>query len=427
MAAEFALVKAKRFRMETLANQGSRAASLSLRIQSNMESYLAACQLGITMASLGLGWVGEPAVAALLEPAFTYMGMPAEILHTSAFIVGFLIFSSLHIVVGEQVPKTLAIRKAEPVSLWVTYPLHWAYLTVYPLNWLLNATSGQILKLFNVAEATHGDVYSNDELKGLVATSEEHGHLGADKAEMLKNLFEFDERQISRVMIPRTALQMLDLNASVDDNLAILRDSGHSRFPLIDSRDEETIIGIILAKDLYATLLKDGVIPWDNLTLFARDALLVPDSQKVARLFETMRSERAHMALVVDEYGVLTGVVTLEDLLEEIVGEIEDETDSTKEQYAITQLSEHEWLANGLASLSDIERQTGLKVPDDLDANTLSGLCMAELGQLPAAGDQITIYGYSITIKSVENNRVGQLSLTRLSEAELDTINNEDT
>ena len=158
VAAEFSLVKARNFRLDTLAKQGSASAKMTLRIQANLESYLAACQLGITMASLGLGWVGEPAVAALLEPLFSWLGMPDHILHTAAFLVGFLIFSSLHIVVGEQVPKTFAIRKAEPVATWCAYPLHATYLMVYPLNWLLNASSRSILSMFEHYQHIHKQV-----------------------------------------------------------------------------------------------------------------------------------------------------------------------------------------------------------------------------------------------------------------------------
>jgi len=419
VAAEFALVKARGFRIETLANEGSASAKLTLRIQHNLEAYLAACQLGITMASLGLGWVGEPAVAALLEPMFKDMGMPDDMLHTTAFIVGFLIFSSLHIVVGEQVPKTLAIRKAEPVSLWVAYPLHISYLMVYPLNWLLNNATRSILKLFNVAEATHADVYTNDELKGLVATSHEHGEMESDKAIMLRNLLEFDQRQAGRVMIPRTALNLLDISGSTDENLAIIRDSGHSRFPLIDSEQDEEIIGIVLSKDLYAGMLGEDQEPWKNLQQYCRKPLVVPETQKIAPLFDTMRSERAHISLVVDEYGELTGIVTLEDLIEEIVGEIEDETDAVDASYNITALSENSWEADGLASLSDAERSIGLVVPDELDANTLSGLCVTALGEMPVANDVVEEYGYRFTIQSMENHRIGKVHIEKLSESEI--------
>jgi len=414
VAAEFALVKAKGFRIETLAKEGRSSAKLTLRIQHNLEAYLAACQLGITMASLGLGWVGEPAVAALLEPLFHSLGVPDAILHTSAFIVGFLIFSSLHIVVGEQVPKTLAIRKAEPVSLWVAYPLHLSYLMVYPLNWLLNNTTRMILKLFRVAEATHADVFTSDEFKGLVSTSEEHGELKSDKAVMLRNMLEFDQRHVARVMIPRTAMNLLDVSRPSEENLAIIRESGHSRFPLIDG-EEGKIMGIVLAKDLYAGMLGEDSTPWNDLSKYTREPLVVPDTQKVAHLFDVMREQRAHIALVVDEYGALIGLVTLEDLLEEIVGEIEDETDRVEPCYTITQLSDSSWEADGLASLSDAERVIGISIPDELDANTLSGLCLGALGELPKEGDVVTEYGYQFSIQSVANHRIEKLRIEKLS------------
>lgn len=416
VAAEFALVKARGFRIETLANEGSATAKLTVRIQHNLEAYLAACQLGITMASLGLGWVGEPAVAALLEPLFHSFGVPETMLHTSAFIVGFLIFSSLHIVVGEQVPKTLAIRKAEPVALWVAYPLHISYLMVYPLNWLLNNATRSLLKLFGVAEATHADVFTNDEIKGLVSTSEEHGELKSDKALMLRNLLEFDLRHVGRVMIPRTRLDVLDINNTAEENLAIIRDSGKSRFPLIDSENNETIVGIVLAKDLYAGMLADDPEPWMNLSDYKRTPLVVPETQKVADLFDIMRAERDHMALVVDEYGALIGIVTLEDLLEEIVGEIEDETDELESSYSITQLNDTSWQADGLASLSDAERSIGIIIPDELDANTLSGLCIAAMGKMPVADDTVVAYGYRFTVLVMEGHRIGKLLIEKLNE-----------
>lgn len=422
VAAEFALVKARGFRIETLANEGSATAKLTVRIQHNLEAYLAACQLGITMASLGLGWVGEPAVAALLEPLFHSFGVPETMLHTSAFIVGFLIFSSLHIVVGEQVPKTLAIRKAEPVALWVAYPLHISYLMVYPLNWLLNNATRSLLKLFGVAEATHADVFTNDEIKGLVSTSEEHGELKSDKALMLRNLLEFDLRHVGRVMIPRTRLDVLDINNTAEENLAIIRDSGKSRFPLIDSENNETIVGIVLAKDLYAGMLADDPEPWTNLSDYKRTPLVVPETQKVADLFDIMRAERDHMALVVDEYGALIGIVTLEDLLEEIVGEIEDETDELESSYSITQLNDTSWQADGLASLSDAERSIGIIIPDELDANTLSGLCIAAMGKMPVADDTVVAYGYRFTVLVMEGHRIGKLLIEKLNEDDEGTV-----
>jgi len=421
VAAEFALVKARGFRIEALAASGSAAARLTVRIQARLEAYLAACQLGITMASLGLGWVGEPAVAALLEPAFESLGVPPEALHTSAFITGFLIFSSLHIVVGEQVPKTFAIRMAEPVSLWVAYPLHISYLLVWPLNWLLNKATSSLLGLFGVQEAGHSDVMSGDELKGLVATSREHGELKDDKADMLHNLFEFDQRQVGRVMIPRNSIHALDINGTPEETLEVIRSTVHSRFPVIDGAREDAIVGIVLAKDIHRAMLAGEQAPWRELQRFCREALVVPEYQRVSELFELMRTERDHMAVVVDEYGVFVGIVTLEDLLEEIVGEIRDETDDAEAPESVAAIGDRQWQADGLASLGDVERVTGLSVPDDLDANTLSGLFMQHLARMPLAGETITVADYALTVIDLVDRRVGRVVIECLPEPDLDT------
>lgn len=330
VAAEFALVKARGLRIESLAATGNNCAKLTVRIQENLEAYLAACQLGITMASLGLGWIGEPAVAALLKPLFSLAGISESLTHTVSFILGFLIFSSLHIVVGEQVPKTFAIRRAEQVSLRIAYPLHLAYLIVWPLNWCLNKTSAAILSWLNVAEATHGDVFTDEELKHLVCASHEHGNIEQQKATMLRNLFEFDQNSVQRVMIPRHDICTLDIAQDAETNRRIVFASGHSRFPLIDGSWGDQILGVILVKALHRAISKptqNTIDPWSNLKDYCRPALVIPESQKTASLFDLMREQRNHLALVVDESGKLSGIVTLEDLLEEIVGDIEDETD----------------------------------------------------------------------------------------------------
>ncbi|MBT8430292.1 MAG: hemolysin family protein [Gammaproteobacteria bacterium] len=415
VAAEFALVKARGFRIEALADQGSAAARLTMRIQHNLEAYLAACQLGITMASLGLGWVGEPTVAAMLEPLLSSADLPPQMVHTIAFLTGFLVFSSLHIVIGEQVPKTLAIRRPEPMSLAVAYPLRWSYLAVYPLNWLLNRASCSILRSFNVAEATHAEVLSGDELQGLVATSREHGELTHGKADMLHNLFEFDQRQVGRVMIPVSSMHALDLTAEPAANLKVMRETGHSRFPLIDGAKDNAIQGIVLVKDLHAAMLDGEPEPWTDLGRFAREPLIVPESQRVAELLDLMRVRRAHMAFVVDEYGALDGIVTLEDLLEEIVGEIHDETDDIGEKQDIKQAGENLWEADGLVSLSDLERVTGYAAPDALDANTLSGLFMQHLARMPEVGDRVEDGLFLMIVLSLDEQRVGRVSIEKRS------------
>jgi len=413
VAAEFALVKSRSFRIEALADGGSRSARLTLRIQHQLEAYLAACQLGITMASLGLGWVGEPAVAALLEPLFTALGLSDQLLHTMAFLTGFLIFSSLHIVIGEQLPKTFAIRKPEPVSLWCAYPLRTAYLLVYPLNWLLNAATQSLLRLFKVEEATHAEVLSSAELQGLVATSHEHGELRAEKARMLSNLFEFDRHLVTRVMRPRNQVHTLDLRAEPEETLRVIRETGHARFPVVDGDRDEAIVGLVLAQDLYAALLDGNAEPWRDLRQFCREPLVVPESQGVSRLFQMMRLQRAHMALVIDEYGEFVGIVTLEDLIEEIVGEILDETDDEVLGSVVTEIGPGRWQADGLLSLGDAERALGLHVAAEVAANSLSGLFMERLGRMPVVGDRITESGFLLTVSSLDERRVGAVVIER--------------
>lgn len=409
VAAEFALVKARGFRIGTLVEEGRFGAKLTAQIQGRLESYLAACQLGITMASLGLGWVGEPAVAAVLEPWFRSMGLSEQALHTTAFLVGFVIFSSLHIVIGEQVPKTFAIRKPEPVSLWCAWPLQVFYWLAFPLNWALARTTAAILSLFGVSEASHAEVISDEELRGIIDTSREHGALEESKAAMMTNLFAFDVRTVARVMIPRGDIVALDVQASPADNLRVLTESAHSRFPVVDG-DSTRVLGIALAKDLYAALLSEGDLAWARLKDFIREPLFVPEILRVALLFEAMRQARAHMALVVDEYGETAGLVTMEDLLEEIVGDIDDETDEETPRYGIEESTEG-WIAHGLASLSDIYRATGLEVPPDLDANTLSGLLMHRLSRMPEVGDVIREGQHVLKVLEMHEHRVEKVAL----------------
>ena len=414
VAAEFALVKARGFRIDALAEQGNASAMMTQKIQQNLEAYLAACQLGITMASLGLGWVGEPTIAALLEPVLSSFGLPEAMVHTIAFLTGFLIFSSLHIIVGEQVPKTFAIRKPEAMSLMVAYPLHWSYIAVYPFNWMLNKASGWVLKQFGVEEAGHGDILTGDEIKGLVKSSHEHGEIEFGKARMLRNLFEFDERRIGRVMIPIGSTYTLDIARNLNDNRKIIRESGHSRFPVIDSENNDEIKGLLLVKDIYSALLDGVKEPWSDLTKYCREPLVIPETQRVSKLFELMRVRRAHMAFVVDEYGQFNGIVTLEDLLEEIVGEIHDETDTEENTIDIQNIAENKWEAYGLVSITDLGRATGYRPEDTMDANTISGLFLQKLQRMPKVQDSIEDRGYKFSILTIEDRHIGRVAIEKI-------------
>jgi CBS domain containing-hemolysin-like protein len=414
VAAEFALVKAREFRIDSLASAGGYSAKLTQIIQANLESYLAACQLGITMASLGLGWVGEPAVEALLRPLLEPAGLSDAALHTISFLLGFTIFSSLHIVIGEQVPKTFAIRKPEPVSLLCAIPLRVFYIVAFPLTWLLNWASRGTLRLLGVAEAPHMEVLSNLEIRGIVNTSAEHGELNEDRAEMIHNLFRFDERAVSRVMIPRIECDVLRLDNPAEVNIAIMKETKHSRFPVVEG-SADNLVGVILMKDLVDAMLSGNQEPWTKLKSYCREPLVVPETNKVSRLFDTMRAVKGHMACIVDEYGGFVGLVTLEDLLEEIVGDIADETDEANSDFPIAK-TDTGWEAHGLASLADVERDTGFVVADNFNANTLSGLFMNRLERIPHVDDSIIDEGYRFTVKSVEDRHVRLVSIEKIED-----------
>tara|TARA_R110002110_G_scaffold65409_3_gene180323 strand:- start:2989 stop:4293 length:1305 start_codon:yes stop_codon:yes gene_type:complete len=409
VAAEFALVKASGFRIESLVTEGKFGAAMTAKIHGNLEAFLAACQLGITMASLGLGWVGEPTVAALLKPALEPFGITGHLLHTISFLVGFIVFSSLHIVIGEQVPKTYAIRKPEPVSLLCAYPLYGFFILLFPLNWLLNKASGGILRLMGIAEAGHGEVLTGQEIRSLVATSAEHGEVTIEHADLIHNIFAFDERHVERVMISRLECNVLRLDATAAENIEAIRSTRHSRFPVMDG-GFDNIVGIVLAKDLFDAMLSGNENPWSDLKSFCRKPLVVPETFRVGNLFEMMRAEHAHMALVIDEYGAFVGLVTLEDLIEEIVGEIADETDSDEQEFGIVEQDGH-WLADGLMTFSDIERVTGFHVDESLEANTLSGLFMVRLGRIPEVGDKVTEGNFRFTVESLKDFRVATVRI----------------
>jgi CBS domain containing-hemolysin-like protein len=412
VAAEFALVKASGVRLETLVTEGKSGAVMTVKIHGNLEAYLAACQLGITMASLGLGWVGEPTVAALLEPVLEPFGITGNLLHTISFLVGFIVFSSLHIVIGEQVPKTYAIRKPEPVSLAVAYPLYGFYILLFPLNWLLNKASGGILRMMGIAEASHGEILTGSEIRSLVDTSVGHGEVTAEHADLIHNIFSFDKRHVERVMISRMECSVLRLDAPPEETIKIVRATRHSRFPVIDG-SFDNLVGIVIVKDLFDAMLAGKKDPWTNIKPYCRQPLVVPETLPVGGLFDTMRTERAHMACVIDEYGAFTGLVTLEDLLEEIVGEIADETDTDETEFVISDEGDH-WLADGLASFSDIERVIGFDVDDTFEANTLSGLFMVRLNRVPQQGDEVVEGKFRFTVMELKDRRAGLVKIEKI-------------
>jgi CBS domain containing-hemolysin-like protein len=316
-----------------------------------------------------------------------------------------VLFSALHIVIGEQVPKNLAIREPEAVALWVAWPLRGFFLLVYPFSRLLDLASAGILKRMGVKPASHLEVFTDEEIRGIIDQSRASGEIGNQKADMLTNLFELEHRNARELMTPRGDIDVLDVQQTTEQLLKTIMDTQHSRFPVVEGGFDQ-VHGVVLVKDLYRALLLSGdQQPWGHLQDFCRPALMLPDTLNATQLFEQMRSQQAHMGLVVDEYGDVVGLITLEDVIEELVGDIGDELDDRVAEYPIEAIEDH-WEAHGLADLSDISRQIGFKIEGVLEAHTLSGFFMERLGRIPEVNDEITENGFILKVLDVRERRV---------------------
>ncbi len=411
VAAEFALVKVRGFQLEHAAAHGKRSARLSLRMHKNLDAYLAACQLGITMASLGLGWVGEPAVAALLEPVLSNFGIAGKSLHTISFITGFLIFSSLHIVIGEQVPKTYAIRRPQPVTLFLAYPLEFFYRLAFPLNWLLEKANAGILRLFGIKGGSHHEVITEDEISAIVNNSEEHGEIEGKTAEIIRKAFRFDDQRVKEIMVPWIDVDALKLSNTNEANNQLILKNLHSRFPVIN--DENQVVGILNTKDVTTAFIRgDDTFTFD-IKEYLRTPLFIPGSVLITSLLEKMRAKRIHIAIVINEYGSNIGVITLEDMIEEIVGEINDEWDLESDlNIPELEVTDDGWLANGNLSLFELEKVIGNPLNGTNNFATLGGFLMERLEKIPKINDRIIEEGYVFQIKKMAGHRVIQVSIT---------------
>jgi len=409
VAAEFALVKSRGFRIDAMAAEGRFGAALTRKMLNHVEAYLACCQLGITMASLGLGWVGEPTASAILAPLLHHFGLPDSVLHIVAFVAGFLLFSSLHIVLGEQVPKTFAIREPEPVSMWIAYPLHVSYVVLFPFNWLLNAAAGSILRLLGVAEASHAEILSDTEIEGLVEVSAEHGKLEAGQAAYIHNVFRFGELDVGDVMIHRTRMQALDVNQSTNDLVKQVLDSPYTRLPLYEG-ETDNIVGVIHAKDLLRALMRaDGDTSRINLMRITAKPWFIPDTTPLSSQLNAFLKGKSHFALVVDEYGEVEGLITLEDILEEIVGDISDEHDVVIQ--GIIKQPDNSYIVEGGLPIRDLNRALDWDLPDE-EATTIAGLVIHETKSIPNEGQQFTFHGYRFRVLKKQQNRLTELRIS---------------
>ncbi len=404
VAAEFAIVKVRATRLAELATGGSRRAHLARRATEDLDSYLSGTQLGITLASLGLGWVGEPAFATLIGPPLEYLGLwSANTVHSLSVSAAFVFITFMHIVLGELVPKSLAIQRTEGVALWVAPPLVAFHRLFTPALWFLNASSGLCLRLLKVDPTNAIErAHSEEELRLLLAQSRRSGRLSRSKGDMLENVLAYSRRTARHIMVPRAEIAYVSTDRPLDENLEILRGGDHTRFPLC-SGDIDHVVGLIHIKDLFrlTTPLRDSA----ELLPLKRDILFVPESRRLDLLQRDFQQARVHMAIVLDEYGGTSGLVTLEDVIEEIVGEIEDEFDRGAPKIERTNAG---YLVDGLVLVDDVTKLLGFPLENG-HTTTLGGYVQARLGRMPKVGDELALPSGRIKVVELKGRRVSKL------------------
>jgi CBS domain containing-hemolysin-like protein len=401
VAAEFAIVKVRATQLAELADAGSARARMAKKLVKHLDAYLSATQLGITLASLALGWIGEPAFAGLLLPLLTRTGAAAPALaHSIASSVAFAIISILHIVLGELAPKSIAIQKPVGTTLWVAHLLRSFYVLAFPAIWLLNAVSRLVLRALGIHPMTeHEMAHSPEELRMILASSEKAGILSEENREIIEGVFQFSKRTARQIMVPRTDVAVLSTTKSIAENLEIIRNTRHTRYPLSEGTLDHTI-GLIHVKDLFLAQLRGPGKPLNELK---RDILFVPENSTVERLLSQFIEQKTHMAVVVDEYGGASGIVSLENITEELFGQIQDEFD--RERPEIEPLGNGRYRVRGDYLIEDLADRLKIDLGEP-DEETIGGYVAARLGREVAPGDETTLGDLNVRVLEAERFRV---------------------
>jgi magnesium and cobalt exporter, CNNM family len=409
--AEYALVRSRRERLEALVEGGSRGAKLALTQLDDIGDYLAACQVGITMASLGIGALGEPSIAHVLEKAFG-KGIGHDLAVAIAVVIAYVLITFAQSTVGEIVPKLYTIQHAEGLARRIARPMQ-AFITVFnPLIAILNASSVWILRRLGTDPDAEPEGGTPDELKRIIAQSQTGGQIDAGEAEMLTGVFHLHEQEARQVMTPIPAVVTIDVSDTVEEALRRCVSTGHSRLVVTEDDNPDRVRGIVHVNQLVKLLMASGQRA--RFDALVRQAPIVPETKPLDDLLADLQRERTELALVIDEYGRTAGIVTIEDIIEEVVGEISDETDPAGG--AVRRLANGDWFVRGHVAVTDLE-DYGLELPVDTDAyNSVGGFVFAQLGRLPKRGDTIAANGYSIRVESVRENRIEAVRIRPVAE-----------
>ena len=417
VAAEFAFVKIRAKQVDRLEREGKAAAGMVRTATGKLDAYLAVCQLGITISSLGLGWLGEPAVATVIEPLFGLFGLPEGLLHPVALAIAFGIITFLHVVFGELVPKTIAIQDAEGTSLFVAPFMRFFYFLLLPGILLFNGTANLFTRLLGYPPASEGDdAHTEDEIRTLVRQSAGQGMLGQDEEEMVGAVFELNDKVAREIMVPRPDTVSLPADMDLRKLLSVAAAGNYTRYPVYEAGSPDRIVGAVHVKDVLRAIESEGGLD-TSLTArdLAREVLVVPENRPIDEILEDFQNQELQMAIVIDEWGSFEGLFTLEDIIEEIVGEIRDEFD--EEEPAVRKLSDGSYSIDGRIPIGVVNEALGSEFESE-DFDTIGGLVLGHLGRAPEVGDEVRLDGYLLCVDEVDGPRVAQVIAREAPEEE---------
>ena len=408
VAAEFALVRVRESRITQLEQEGSARAGVVHGVLRDLDSYLSVCQVGITVASLGLGWVGEPAVAHFIEPILGAIGITSErIITVVSVVLGFGVITYAHLVFGEQAPKYFSIQKAEGTSLWISRPLKLFMFLFRPVVWIVNASTNFVLRPWGVKLGEEMEAHSEQELRIMISSSTASGELAPQEREYLNNVFDFGDRVAREIMVPRPDIEALRSNSPLEELVDTAVFGRYTRYPVYEE-DLDHVLGAVHVKDLLRAA-KEEPERFDITTL-VRECLVVPETKRIEEILREFQRRKLQMAIVIDEWGSVEGLITIEDVLEEIVGEIQDEFDEG--EAAIEQISEDLYAVDGRIPIIEVNEHFNLDLPHE-DFDTIGGFILGSLGRPPEVGDTVEADGATLNVKSVDGPRVSMLTLQR--------------
>ncbi|THE10200.1 HlyC/CorC family transporter [Bacillus timonensis] len=415
VASEFAIVKIRSTRIDQLVQEGNRSAIAAKTVISNLDEYLSACQLGITVTALGLGFLGETTVEAILHPIFGMLNIPTSFSSVLSIALAFLIITFLHVVVGELAPKTIAIQKAERITLFFARPLIFFYRLMYPFIWVLNGSARLLTGIFGFKRISEHDIaHTEEELRLILSESFKSGEINQSEYKYVNNIFEFDDRVAKEVMVPRTEIIALDKEKSVQEILEIMTSEKYTRYPVVDG-DKDHIIGLVNLKELLTDVVTGKGANGKTIEDYTRPIIHVIESIPIQELLAKMQRERVHMAILIDEYGGTSGLVTVEDIIEEIVGEIRDEFD-TDEKPAIQKINDTTTILDGKVLIGEVNDLFGLKI-DDTDVDTISGWILTEQIDIHP-GDKVPYGDYEFRIIEMDGHHIKSLEIKKIIQQE---------